>query len=96
MADALSRSRGLDPGRWRQTPDSDHGSSVAALTRSSIVPTEELAACNIAQKSDPILGQILHQIHPGIECDTFQINTHGLLILMDASDGSVNLMVPSS
>ena len=32
VADALSRSQGLDPGRWSQAPDVDHGSSVAALT----------------------------------------------------------------
>ena len=44
VADALSHGRGLDPRRWRHALDLDHGSSVAALTRSSIVPTKELAA----------------------------------------------------
>ena len=96
MADALSRSRDLDPGRWSHAPDLDHGSSMAALTRSSIVPTEELAAWKIAQEGDPVLRQILHRIHAGIERNTFQINAHGLLVRMDASDGSVKLMVPSS
>ena len=96
VVDALSRSRSLDPGQWSQSPDPDHGSSVAALTQSPIVPTEELTAWKIAQEGDPVLRQILYRIHAGIECNTFQINTHGLLVSMDASDGSVKLMVPSS
>ena len=96
VADALSRSRGLDPGRWSHAPDCDHGLSVTVLTRSSIVPTEELAAWKIEQEGDPVLRQILHRIHAGIERNTFQINAHGLLVRMDASDGSVKLMVPSS
>ena len=69
---------------------------MAALTRSSIVPTEELAAWKIAQEGDPVLRQILHRIHAGIERTTFQINAHGLLVRMDASDGPVKLMVPRS
>ena len=69
---------------------------MVALTRSSIVPPEELAAWKIAQEGDPVLQQILHRIHACIECNTFQINAHGLLVRMDASDGSVKLMVPSS
>ena len=31
VANALSRSRGLDPGRWSHAPNLDHGSSVAAF-----------------------------------------------------------------
>ena len=42
------------------------------------------------------MRQILHRIHASIERNTFQINAHGLLVRMDASDGSVKLMVPSS
>ena len=30
VANALSHSQGLDPGRWSQAPDLDHGSLVAA------------------------------------------------------------------
>ena len=69
---------------------------MAALTGSSIVPSEELRACKIAQEGDPVLRQILPRIHAGIERNTFQINAHGSLVRMDASDGSVKLMVPSS
>ena len=42
------------------------------------------------------MRQILHRIHAGIERNTFQINAHGLLVHMDASDGSVKFMVPRS
>ena len=94
--DALSRSRGLDPKQWSQAPDPDLGTLVAAWMRSYIVPTEELASWKISQEGDPVLQQILHQIHIGIECNTFQINAHGLLVRMDPSDGFVELMVPSS
>ena len=96
VVDALSRSRGLDPRWWSHATDLDHGSSVAALMRSSIVPIEELVAWKIAQEGDPVLRQIFHRIHAGIEHKIFQINAHGLLVRMDASDGSVKLMVPNS
>ena len=69
---------------------------MEALTRSSIVPTEELAAWKTAQEGNPVLRQIIHRIHASIERNTFQINVHGLLVRIDASDGSVKLMVPSS
>ena len=42
------------------------------------------------------MRQILHRIHANIERNTFQINAHGLLVRMDASDGFVKLMVLSS
>ena len=69
---------------------------MAALTQSSIVPTEKLAAWKIAQEVGPVLRQIRHRIHANIERNTFQINAHGLLVRMNVSDGSMNLMATSS
>ena len=64
------------------------------MTRSSIVPTEELDTWRQAQKEDPVLRDIIKRVEDHIERDIFSLNAHGLLVRKVGD--TFRLVVPAS
>ena len=56
---------------------------IAALTRSSLVQTEELDLWRKAQNEDPVLRDIIQRVRVHREREIFQLTSHGLLIRKD-------------
>ena len=93
LADALSRSRGTQATEMLVNQDED---TVHVMTRSSIVPVEEVSAWHAAQREDPVLREIIQQVEQQskeIRGD-YELTPQGLLYQVKA--GQRKLMVPVS
>ena len=92
MADALSRSkRNSDP------QDVGHKimeESIHVITRSSILPTEEINKWHAAQREDPGLREIIQHVQEGTQRGDYFLTQRGLLY--KSRNGQNCLMVPTS
>ena len=93
VADALSRSKRAGT-QTTEMAKASNQASINVLTRSSIVPTNEVQKWLIAQKEDPVTREAMQRVPEKSGRHHFSLTPQGLLYY--AKDGQQKLIVPTS